>query len=63
METSHSQSLPPNPKDKANILSRILFLWTIELFKKGYSKILDVHDLFQPLKADRSASLGDRLER
>lgn len=32
------------------------------MFKKGYSKILATDDLYDPLKTDRSALLGDRLE-
>ena len=40
----------------------MLFRWTVELFKKGYSKILGPEDLYDPLKTDNSAALGDRLE-
>ncbi|XP_055378030.1 ATP-binding cassette sub-family C member 4-like [Condylostylus longicornis] len=61
MESS-VRTLPPNPKDKANIVSVLLFGWTINVFKTGYSKVLQVTDLFQPLQKDLSSSLGDRLE-
>ncbi|EFN66324.1 Probable multidrug resistance-associated protein lethal(2)03659, partial [Camponotus floridanus] len=37
--------------------------WTISLFKTGYKKILELEDLFDPLKVDRSNLLGDRLEK
>lgn len=61
MDTS-VRALLPNPKDEANIFSVLCFWWTVNIFKRGYKKVLDVADLFQPLKADRSTSLGDRLE-
>lgn len=40
----------------------IVVRWTIDLFKKGYSKVLGVEDLYEPLKTDKSNVLGDRLE-
>ncbi|RZB39027.1 multidrug resistance-associated protein [Asbolus verrucosus] len=52
----------PNPREKANPLSVIFFTYTIGMFKKGYSKTLDVDDLYSPIKSDRSTVLGDRLE-
>lgn len=33
------------------------------MFKTGYRKTLEVDDLYNPIKADRSQTLGDRLER
>jgi len=56
-------SLPPNPRDKANFVSVLIFWWTIDLFKKGYRKVLQLEDLFKPINVDRSEALGDRLER
>ncbi|CAH1104965.1 unnamed protein product [Psylliodes chrysocephalus] len=53
----------PNPRDSANPLSILFFTYTIELFRKGYRKTLDVDDLYNPIKSDRSTLLGDRLER
>lgn len=53
----------PNPREKANAISTLLFSYTIGMFKKGYGKELDVDDLYNPLSADRSQYLGDRLER
>jgi ATP-binding cassette subfamily C (CFTR/MRP) protein 4 len=52
-----------NPREKANPLSVLFFTYTIGMFKKGYSKALDVDDLYSPIKSDRSTILGDRLER
>ncbi|XP_012536071.1 multidrug resistance-associated protein 4 isoform X2 [Monomorium pharaonis] len=53
----------PNPREKANIVSVLLWWWTISLFKTGYKKTLEPEDLFDPLKVDRSNLLGDRLEK
>lgn len=62
MESSR-KTLPRNPREKSNILSILLFTWTIPLFKKGYTKILEWDDIFQPLPYDKSELLGDRLEK
>lgn len=53
---------PLNPCDNANILSKIFLTWTLPFFKKGYKKVLQIDDIFQPLINDRSDTLGDRLE-
>lgn len=60
---STRKTLPPNPRENANIFSVLFFAWTVPLFKKGYSKILELDDIFKPLKSDQSDSLGERLER
>lgn len=57
------RKLLPNPRHTANSLSILLFIWTIDLFKKGYQRTLELTDLYEPLPADRSTHLGDRLER
>ncbi|XP_055676629.1 probable multidrug resistance-associated protein lethal(2)03659 [Lutzomyia longipalpis] len=56
------KTLPNNPRESANFLSRITFFWMIDLFKRGYRKSLELQDLYKPLTTDRSAILGDRLE-
>ncbi|CAG9833829.1 unnamed protein product [Diabrotica balteata] len=53
----------PHPREKANILSVLFFGYTYDLFKKGFSKTLEVEDLYNPLKIDRSKVLGDKLQR
>nr|XP_040220684.2 ATP-binding cassette sub-family C member 4-like [Anopheles coluzzii]XP_040220685.2 ATP-binding cassette sub-family C member 4-like [Anopheles coluzzii]XP_040220686.2 ATP-binding cassette sub-family C member 4-like [Anopheles coluzzii]XP_040220687.2 ATP-binding cassette sub-family C member 4-like [Anopheles coluzzii]XP_040220688.2 ATP-binding cassette sub-family C member 4-like [Anopheles coluzzii]XP_049463568.1 ATP-binding cassette sub-family C member 4-like [Anopheles coluzzii]XP_04946356 len=58
-----TRKLPPNPRQNASILSALTFWWTIDLFRKGYSKVLELQDLFRPLDVDRSDVLGDRLEK
>ncbi|RLU20388.1 hypothetical protein DMN91_006997 [Ooceraea biroi] len=62
MDTTKRKS-KPNPREKANIISVLLWWWTLSLFKTGYKKVLEVEDLFDPLKVDRSTLLGDRLEK
>lgn len=62
MESSRRE-LPPNPREHSNILSVLFFTWTLPLFKKGCSKVLEIDDIFKPLTADQSSSLGERLER
>lgn len=59
---STRRKLPPNPRENANFLSVLFFVWTLPLFKKGYAKVLELEDIFQPLTSDRSESLGNRLE-
>ncbi|XP_063224515.1 ATP-binding cassette sub-family C member 4-like [Bacillus rossius redtenbacheri] len=54
---------PPHPRETANPLSALFFVWVLKIFRKGMKKELEVEDLFQPLKEHRSESLGDRLER
>lgn len=52
----------PNPREKANLISVILFWWTVGLFKKGYHKDLAEEDLYSPLRTDASEYLGNKLE-
>ncbi|GAB0087981.1 hypothetical protein DMENIID0001_023540 [Sergentomyia squamirostris] len=56
-------NLLDNPSEKTNFFSRITFFWMINLFRLGYRKSLELKDLYKPLTEDRSATLGDRLER
>lgn len=59
-----NQKLVENPAETANIFSKLTFFWTIGIFKRGYKKkILNVEDLYEPLKKDDSKKLGDRLEK
>ncbi|CAK9828616.1 Probable multidrug resistance-associated protein lethal(2)03659 [Anthophora retusa] len=62
MDSSNVKS-KPNPRERASLLSVLLWWWTIDLFKTGYRKVLQTDDLYDPLKFDRSNILGDRLER
>lgn len=61
MEQSEQKNAE-NPRERASILSKLTFWYTLDLFRTGYNKVLEVNDLFAPLKVDESGSLGDRLE-
>ncbi|KAK0161584.1 hypothetical protein PV327_010040 [Microctonus hyperodae] len=52
-----------NPREKTNFISVLLWTWTIKFFKTGYAKALESDDLYDPLKADKSSILGDKLEK
>lgn len=52
-----------NPREKASVFSVLTFYWTFGLFRKGYSKVLELEDLVRPLNADRSERLGNLLSR
>ncbi|CAG9767682.1 unnamed protein product [Ceutorhynchus assimilis] len=57
------QNVNPNPRDRSTPLGLLFFTYTYGMFKKGYTKVLEVEDLYNPIKSDRSTLLGDRLER
>ncbi|KAJ6642102.1 ATP-binding cassette subfamily C member 4 [Pseudolycoriella hygida] len=57
------RKLNTNPRVVASTLSVLLFLWTYDIFKKGYQRTIELTDLFETLPEDRSAKLGDRLEK
>ncbi|XP_029164634.1 multidrug resistance-associated protein 4-like isoform X2 [Nylanderia fulva] len=52
-----------NPKETANIFSRIFLWWTLDLFIKGAKTDLDESDIYQPLKEDESEKVTDHLEK
>lgn len=52
----------PNPRENANIFSVLFFTWTMPLFRKGYAKVIELDDVFQPLEVDKSECLGQRLQ-
>lgn len=51
-----------NPRNNANILSQLTFIWSIPLMYKGSKSGLHTDDLTKCLNQDRSEDLGDRLE-
>lgn len=57
------RKLPLNPREKANILSKIFMIWTLPFFRNFYKKNLEFSDLYQPLTYDKFQTLGDRLEQ
>ncbi|XP_049854957.1 ATP-binding cassette sub-family C member 4-like [Schistocerca gregaria] len=63
MDTSSKGRANPNPRATANPVSILFFWWLKDLFVKGSKKDLEVEDLYDTLKADESAKLGDTFER
>lgn len=60
MDTSKRKS-NPNPRDSASIPSKLFHFWIYPLFWAGYKRTLEVEDVYDPLKVDRSELLGDKL--
>lgn len=52
-----------NPRAKANFLSILTFWYMLDLFRKGRNKVLEISDLYKPMKEDESGLLGNRLEK
>ncbi|XP_044268658.1 ATP-binding cassette sub-family C member 4-like [Tribolium madens] len=52
-----------NPKRKANIISKLFFLWMVKLCYKGTKKGLEIADLYKTLSSDQSEKLTDELEK
>uniref|UniRef100_A0A336M8S7 CSON013802 protein n=1 Tax=Culicoides sonorensis TaxID=179676 RepID=A0A336M8S7_CULSO len=57
----NQKELPQCPREKANFLSYVFFIWIVPIFWKGRKKDLDTDDLYQPMKSHKSETLGDRL--
>ena len=51
-----------NPRETAGWLSIAFFWWMNSLLALGYRKDLELEDLYEPRKEDKSEVLGDRLE-
>ncbi|XP_071051524.1 ATP-binding cassette sub-family C member 4-like [Onthophagus taurus] len=52
-----------SPKKTANIFSKILFIWLIEIIKNGNKNGLSsLNDLYTLDNSDKSSNLGDKLE-
>ncbi|KAL7728494.1 hypothetical protein ACLKA6_012509 [Drosophila palustris] len=51
-----------NLRQEANILSQLIFGWTLPLLYRGSRQGLNTDDLTECLKEDHSQQLGDRLE-
>lgn len=52
-----------NPRNGANIISQLFFLWFIPILWKGAKSGLNANDLTMCLEKDLSQDLGDKLER
>lgn len=61
-----SVKLQTNPFENANFLSKLIFGWTIPIFKRSlrtHGKILDAGDACKPITNDQSRILGERLHK
>lgn len=64
MESLNKQNtLPKCPRENASFFSYLTFSWILEVFFKGRNKTLGDNDLYQPLKEQKSETLGDDLEK
>ncbi|XP_046392391.1 ATP-binding cassette subfamily C member 4-like isoform X2 [Ischnura elegans] len=52
-----------HPRAKANPLSALTFAWMGGVFWKGYKKVFEMEDMYEPLDEHKSQSLGDKLEK
>ncbi|XP_066255286.1 ATP-binding cassette subfamily C member 4-like [Euwallacea similis] len=52
----------PSPEIKANFCNRLFFCWVLPFFKTGYSKDLEVKDIYNSTRPDLSGPLGNALE-
>lgn len=54
--------LQPNPSENANCLSKMFFTWIFPFYKMRHKNAINMGDVYEPLKCDRSELLGNRLE-
>ncbi|VEN37809.1 unnamed protein product [Callosobruchus maculatus] len=63
MDKGSKTTTKPNPVENANILSRLLFLYMLPIFKQAYKENLTEDGLFGPLREHKSSHIGSKLER
>ncbi|KAI8046520.1 probable multidrug resistance-associated protein lethal(2)03659 [Drosophila gunungcola] len=61
MQSMKADELPPNPRERSNPLSSLMFCFAMPVLFKGRKKTLEQKDLYRALKEHKSDSLGDRL--
>ncbi|XP_033150157.1 probable multidrug resistance-associated protein lethal(2)03659 [Drosophila busckii] len=61
MQTIKADELPENPVESTNFLSELMFCFAMPVLFKGRKKTLEQSDLYRPLKAHKSDTLGERL--
>ncbi|XP_053965136.1 probable multidrug resistance-associated protein lethal(2)03659 [Anastrepha ludens] len=61
MQSFKADELPPNPRERANPLSVLMFCFTMPVFFKGRKKTLAEQDLYRALTTHRSATLGNKM--
>ncbi|KAI2474002.1 probable multidrug resistance-associated protein lethal(2)03659 [Diabrotica virgifera virgifera] len=52
-----------NPRETANVFSKLSFAYTKELFHKGFKNDLEEKDLYEIIKECNSKTCGDKLEK
>ncbi|KAB0803714.1 hypothetical protein PPYR_00684 [Photinus pyralis] len=62
METNDENVKKKNPREGANPISALFFLYMIPTFIRNYKRGVQREDIYEPLKAHKSATLGDKLE-
>ncbi|XP_044266944.1 probable multidrug resistance-associated protein lethal(2)03659 [Tribolium madens] len=63
MDRDNTSTRETNPRETANIFSFLSFFYSLELFQKGYSKSLEMDDVYEVVSDCRAKELGDRLEK
>ncbi|KAJ3659619.1 hypothetical protein Zmor_011298 [Zophobas morio] len=63
MNDEKAEERQNNPRQTANLISRITFLYTYDLFKKGFKRELEEKDLYEVLPQFNTSELGDHMER
>ncbi|VVC26208.1 Hypothetical protein CINCED_3A017920 [Cinara cedri] len=62
MDAGNQVRRPPHPRVNANIFEILTFGWTLNLFKTGQLRDLELNDLYTTLNEHKSSSLGCELE-
>ncbi|KAB0803876.1 hypothetical protein PPYR_00846 [Photinus pyralis] len=62
MESTVQSIKKKNPREEANCISALFFFYMIPTFIQNYRKGVNRDDVYEPLKAHASATLGDKLE-
>uniref|UniRef100_A0A2S2QB40 Multidrug resistance-associated protein 4 n=1 Tax=Sipha flava TaxID=143950 RepID=A0A2S2QB40_9HEMI len=63
MDVGFKEKRPPHPRNNANLFEILTFGWTLNLFKTGKKRDLEVNDLYTTLDTHASAILGNQLEK
>ncbi|GJQ86454.1 hypothetical protein Trydic_g10361 [Trypoxylus dichotomus] len=62
MDNEERPKRKPNPRERANFLSVLMFLYVLPVFYKACKKGLKEDDLYEPLEEHKSQKLGEKLE-
>ncbi|GJQ84115.1 hypothetical protein Trydic_g12088 [Trypoxylus dichotomus] len=62
MDAGVKKERKPNPREKANPISILIFLYTLPTFWSGFKRDLEEKDLYETLNEHKSSYLGDKIE-